>query len=184
MNAIIVHGSFGCPAENWFPWLKEELEKIGCKAFVPKFPTPENQSLENWLKAFEEYRQYLNGETVLVGHSLGPAFILSVLEELSRPVKAAFFVAGFTGKLNSPKFDEMNRSFAEKEFNWEQIGKNCRQFFVFHADNDPYVPLEKAQELAKNLGVEPIIVQGAGHFNEASGYTKFPLILEKIKSLL
>ena len=184
MNVIIVHGSFGCPAENWFPWLKEELEKLGCKAFVPKFPTPEGQSLKNWLTAFEEYRQHLNEETVLVGHSLGPAFILSVLEELEKPVKAALFVAGFTGKLNNPKFDEMNRSFAEKEFNWEKIRKNCGQFFVFHADNDPYVPLEKAKELANNLGVEPIIVREAGHFNDASGYTKFLLILEKIKSLL
>ena len=68
MNVIIVHGSFGSPEENWFPWLKEELEKFGVKVLVPKFPTPEGQSLENWLKAFEECRQHLNEETILVGH--------------------------------------------------------------------------------------------------------------------
>ncbi len=53
---------------------------------------------------------------------------------------------------------------------------------MFHSDNDPYVPLEKAKELAKKLGVELIMVKNAGHFNEKAGYTKFELLLEKIKS--
>jgi len=184
MNVIIIHGSFGSPEENWFPWLKTELEKLGCNVFIPKFPTPENQSLKSWLSAFEEYKQYLNEETVLVGHSLGPAFILSLLESLEKRVKAAFFVAGFLGKLENPEFDEINKSFTEKEFNWEKIKENCEQFFVFQSDNDPYVPEEKAKQLASNLRVEPILVKKAGHFNESAGYTQFPLLLEKIKTLL
>ncbi len=183
MNVIIIHGSFGSPKENCFPWLKEELEKLGCKVFVPKFPTPEGQSLQNWLKVFEEYKQYLNEDTVLVGHSLGPAFILNILEELNKPVKTAIFVAGFVGNLNNPKFDEMNKTFTEKEFDWDKIRKNCQSFFVFYSDNDPFVPKERALELARNLGAEAELVRGAGHFNEAAGYTKFPLLLEKIKEL-
>jgi predicted alpha/beta hydrolase family esterase len=46
------------------------------------------------------------------------------------------------------------------------------------------VPLEKAKELAKNLDVNVILVKNAGHFNEKAGYTKFYLILEKIKKEL
>jgi predicted alpha/beta hydrolase family esterase len=44
-NIFIIHGSYGNPDENWFPWLKKELEQEGHKVFVPKFPTPEDQSL-------------------------------------------------------------------------------------------------------------------------------------------
>ena len=55
---------------------------------------------------------------------------------------------------------------------------------MFHSDNDPYVPLEKAKELAQNLGTEVTIVQGAGHFNENGGYTKFPLLLEKMREVV
>ncbi len=55
---------------------------------------------------------------------------------------------------------------------------------VFHSDNDPYVPLKKAEELAKNLGVKVSLVKNAGHFNEDAGYTKFELLLEKIKTVL
>jgi predicted alpha/beta hydrolase family esterase len=51
-NAFIIHGSYGHPKENWFPWLKNELEKLNYKVFVPAFPTPQNQSLASWFKTF------------------------------------------------------------------------------------------------------------------------------------
>ena len=182
MKAIIVHGSYGSPEENWFPWLKKELEKRGFEVFVPKFPTPEGQSLQNWLRDFEQYKKHLGPETILIGHSLGSSFILRILESGGR-AKAAFLVAGFTGKLGDRKFDRINRTFTEPEFNWKKIMENCPSFTVFHSDNDPYVPLEKGKELAEKLGTEPVIMEGAGHFNAKAGYTKFPrLLLEILKS--
>jgi predicted alpha/beta hydrolase family esterase len=184
MNIIIVHGAFGSPEENWFPWLKGELEKLGHAVHVPRFPTPENQTLDKWLEAFQNYRQYLDEDTILVGHSLGPAFILNLLERLDRPIRAAFLVAGFTGRLGLEEFDPINRTFCERNFNWEKIKQNCKSFFVFSSDNDPYVPLEKGKELAENLGAELTVVEGAGHFNEKAGYKEFPLLLEKIRRLL
>ena len=183
-NIFIIHGAYGNPEENWFSWLKSELEKLDCRVFVPKFPTPENQSLENWLKIFEDYKQYLNKSSIVVGRSLGPAFLLNVLEKLNKPIKAAFFVSGFTGLLGNPDIDNINKSFVDKSFDWQKIKQNCPKFFVFHSDNDPYVPLEKAKQFAKNLGVDVILVKNAGHFNEKAGYTKFDLILEKIKNEL
>lgn len=183
-NVFIIHGAYGNPEENWFPWLKSELEKLGCRVFVPKFPTPENQSLENWLKVFEEYKQYLNEDSIVVGHSLGPVFLLNILEKLDKPIKAAFFVSGFVGLLENPEFDNINKSFVDKNFDWQKIKQNCKKFYVFHSDNDPYVPLEKAEQLAKNLGVDVILVKNAGHFNEKAGYTKFELLLEKVKKEL
>ena len=183
-NIIIVHGSYGHPAENWFPWLKSELEKLGCRTFVPKFPTPETQSLRNWLKVFEDYKQYLNENSIVVGHSLGVAFLLNVLERLNHSIKAAFLVAGCISPLNNPTFDEINKTFIDRRFDWDRIKKNCKKFYVFHSDNDPYVPLKHGKELANNLGVDVIIVKSAGHFNEKAGYTKFELLLEKIKNEL
>jgi len=70
INVVIIHGSYEYPKENWFPWLKKELEKLHCRVFVPKFPTPENQTLENWFRIFENYEKYLNEDTVVVGHSI------------------------------------------------------------------------------------------------------------------
>jgi len=183
-NIIIIHGTGGNPDRNWFPWLKSELEKLDCRVFVPKFPTPENQSLENWLHVFKDYEQYLDENSIVVGHSLGPAFLLSVLENLDRPIKIAFFVAGFTGLLNNFEFDELNETFVTKNFDWAKIKNNCKKFYVINSDDDPYVFLEKGETLAKNLGTELIVLKNAGHINAEAGYTKFGLLLEKIKNEL
>ncbi|MCL5411638.1 MAG: alpha/beta hydrolase [Patescibacteria group bacterium] len=181
-NVIIVHGAYGYPEENWFPWLKASLEKSGCRVFVPAFPTPENQTLENWLKVFEDCLPFLDEEAIVVGHNLGVPFLLNVIEKNDRIIKAAFFVAGFSS-LPHNQFDEILKTFVEKDFNWPKIKQNCQKFYVFHSDNDPYVRLERAQELAGNLGVDLTIVKGAGHFNEKAGYTEFGLLFEEIKSV-
>ena len=181
VNIIIIHGTGGNPNGNWFPALKTELEKLGHKVFVPKFPTPENQSLESWTKIFEEYKQYLDDKSIVVGHSLGPAFLLNIIEKLEHPIKCAFFVAGFTGLLGNSKYDELNRTFTTKSFNWIKIKNNCKSFFVINSDNDPYVPLERGERLAKNLNTELIVIKGAGHINKESGYTEFEFLLKKIK---
>jgi len=183
-KVIIIHGAYGSPEENWFPWLKVELEKLNCNVFLPKFPTPNNQSLETWLKLFEEYKQYVDEDTIFIGHSLGPAFILNILENLNKQIKAAFFVSGWIGLLDNPYFDNINKTIVDKEFNWQKIQQNCKKFFVFHSDNDPYVPLEKSKELAEQLNTEIILVNNAGHFNSESGYFKFELLLETIKKIV
>ena len=97
-TVFIIHGAYGHPGENWFPWLKERLEELGHEVVVPAFPTPEGQTLEKWLKVFSTYQQQVTAESVFIGHSIGPAFILTVLEQLESPVKAGFFVGGFFGE--------------------------------------------------------------------------------------
>ncbi|MBI5884505.1 serine hydrolase family protein [archaeon] len=183
-NVFIIHGTAGSPEGNWFPWLKKELEAIGCRVFVPRFPTPEGQSLENWLKTFKEYERFLDEESILVGHSLGPSFILNVLERLSYPVKAAFLVSGFTGKLGNKEFDPLIESFSDRTFDWNKIRNNCRNFFVYNSDDDPYVPIEKGKFIAEKLGAKLSIIKNGGHLNAEFGYLKFEQLLNDIKKLL
>ncbi len=183
-NVIIVHGTYGYPEENWFPWLKEELEKLGQTVFVPKFPTPEGNNLENWLKVFENYEKYLDEDSIVVGHSQGVPFLLNVLERSDKPIKATFLVAGFTGLVGLPQFDPLNKTISDREFNWEKIKQNSGNFYLYHSDNDPYVSVELGLELAKNLGVESKLVKNAGHFNTKSGYDEFEILLEDIKKIL
>ena len=184
MNALIIHGTYGNPNSNWFPWLKAELEKLDFEVYVPEFPTPENQNLENWFKVFEEYEKYIDENSIIIGHSLGSAFILNILEKIKQKIKAAFLVAGFIGLLNNPNFDELNRTFIEKKFDWNKIKQNCKQFFIYNSDDDPYIPLEKGKKLAENLDSELILVKSAKHFNTEAGYNEFPILLKDIKNLI
>ncbi len=183
-NIIICHGAYGRPDENWYQWLGQALGKYGCKAFVPAFPTPEGQSLENWLKVLEKLDRHIGPDTILVGHSISCAFVLKKIESMERPIKAAFLISGFLGDVGREKFDVINRSFFAQGFDWEKITKNCGHFEVWHADNDPYLPVARGKEIADNLGIKIRIIKGAGHFNEKAGYKEFPLLLKEIRALL
>ena len=179
MNFFIFHGIYGHPEENWFPWLKMEIEKFGYACIVPKFPTPLDQSLESWLRVISKYEDQITNDTVLIGHSLGAAFILDFLEITNVKIKAAFLVAGYY-KLANNEFDEMNKSFVDRNFDWEKIKKNCGKFFVIGSDNDQYLPLEITKNMAKLLDGELSIIPNGGHFNKAAGFEKFPFILQLI----
>ena len=182
-TAFIIHGTEGSPQGNWFPWLKKELEKLGYRVFVPAFPTPDRQNLTNWLKTFEEYKQYIDSDTVFVAHSLGPAFVFNLLEQSNVKVNVCFLVAGFTGPIGNSHYDKLNRTFTEREFDWSKIRANCKTFVVINAKDDPYVPYQKGEDLAKNLRVKAIILEKGGHLNAEFGYTTFPYLLEQIKNL-
>ena len=180
-RVVIVHGANGSPEENWFPWLKKELESKGIEVIIPQFPGGKDQNFEQWLGVFKA--DQLDEDTILVGHSLGVAFILRLLEHSSCKVRACFLVAGFASRLNN-KFDKITRTFVDQPFAWGTIQKNCKKFFVYASDNDPYVPMAKAKELGEKIHTAPILVKNAGHFNEAAGYTSFQLLLADILRLL
>jgi len=184
-NVIIIHGAFGCPNENWFPFLKREIEALGVNVLVPAFPTPEGQSLESWLEVFKEYENYLNDKTIFVGHSLGPAFILNLLEKYDKVVAAAYFVAPFTGLINIEDFDKINYTITDRNFDWDLIKEHCKEFYVYHSDNDPYVPQSKSEFMSKQLGAKKYeIIEGGGHLGASAGFTEFPALFQEIKSKL
>src|SRR3989344_3965556 len=165
MPAIfIIHGYGGYSKENWFPWLEQELVKLGHKVIVPNFPNPGNPKLEEWLEYFSQFP--LDENTIAIGHSLGGAFILSLLEQ--QKLKAAFLVAAVSGPIEH-EVDSKIKTFTHRKFNWIVIRNNCKNFNLFHSDNDPYIPLVQAESLAKNLKTKIILIEKGGHLNSSAG---------------
>ena len=182
-NIFIFHGTGGFPEENWFPWMKRELEKHSHKVIVPQFPTPENQTPENWLEVLSQYKDKIDKDTLMIGHSLGGLFLVKVLEQLKKPIKAAVFVAtpiGIPPVVNWAG----DAPFLTESFEWKKIKQNAGIFIVYHSDNDPYVGLENGMQLAKNLGAELTFVSNAGHFNTKAGYLKFEKLRDKVLEIV
>ena len=180
-TAFIFHGILGYPEENWFPWLTQELEHMGYVASVPAFPNPNMPRLDEWMDFFvKKYADTINAETVLIGHSLGTAFALAVVERY--PTRALFSVAGFTDEMHNEFANDM-KTFTDHPFDWDAIRANCQRFYVLHGSNDPYVPVQKAKDLSAQLDCDLTLIEGAGHCNAAAGYTEFPLLLDMIKQL-
>ena len=177
MGVVIIHGTKASPESNWFQWLKQQIGD----AVVPRFPTPQGENLENWLKVLDEYD--IDENTVLVGHSIGPAFILQKLQRMNKPVKGIVLVSGFVGEIGIPDYDELNKTFFEN-LDWEKAKANAGKITVIYGANDPYVPLNMLESVAKNLGVEPIVIQDGKHLNSEAGYTEFPEVLKILRIIL
>ena len=185
-NVFIFHGTEGFPEENWFPWLKENLEKAGgYNVFVPQFPSPPvvPAKIDEWFDVLKKYKQYINEDTIIVGHSLGGTFTLKVLEQLKHPVKAVFLVGTAIGIKPILNYDR-DLSFSGFSFDWQVIKRNSKNFVVYHSNDDPYVAFGNGEKLAKELGVSLTFVPDAGHFNAKAGYLSFPVLLESIKKLV
>lgn len=180
-NAIIIHGAFGYPEENWFPWMKENLERLGYEIHVPAFPTPEGQTFDGWLQILRQYT--LDNETIMIGHSTGALFIPPALQALKKSVKAAFLIAPFMHALGHPMFDALNESFVAQRWCGKNSQKMAGHFFVYYSDNDPYIPAKESKDFARRLNAKTIEIAGAGHFNSAAGYIEFPDLLHKITTL-
>lgn len=178
-SAFIIHGSTGSKDAHWYPWLKGELENRGLRVCLLQFPIEEGkQTIDNWLDTLTSMKEYLP-DSIMIDHSLGVPFILNVLNQWDVNIQAAFFVAGF-GEKHEAEGEPDIKDFTAGDFNWDKIKNRCKNFYVIHSDNDPYVPLEKAQRLADNLGVNVILVKGGEHFQAQSGFKTFDLLLEKI----
>ncbi len=180
-TAFIIHWTGWNPHGNWFPWLASELHELWFIVIVPRFPTPEDQSLLSWKEKFKTYEKYIWEETLFIAHSVGPSFVLSVLEDIKSPIKACFFVSGFLENIWISEFDVLNKTFTCREFDWQKIKENAGYFYMCHGTDDPYVPLESAQKLADSLWVNIDIIPNGWHLNKESWFETFPYLLEKIK---
>jgi predicted alpha/beta hydrolase family esterase len=183
-TVVIIHGSYGSPEGNWFPWLADAVREAGHLAVVPRFPTPEGQSLESWLRVFEADVGQLEKNFILVGHSLGAAFALRLLEQAKATIAGTFLVSGFLGDLGLPDFDRVNADFVRKEVDWKRAKAHSASFHVYSGDNDPYVPLDRGKQLAKHLGVNLVIMKNAGHINADSGFQSFPTLFHDLSIIL
>jgi uncharacterized protein len=182
MKALIVHGWGGDSSSNWFPWLKNELEKSGIPTICPDLPNPQFPKKEEWLAALRAQASFSeNEEIVLIGHSLGCPTILHLLESFQKGEKAraAILVAGFARDLGIP----IIRNFVDTDFDFKKIRSSCRDFFAINSDNDPYVPLGEGKFMAKSLDAEFITEHGLGHINYGDGHFEYKRVLEMIKKL-
>jgi len=178
-NYIILHGSFGSSTGNWFPWLRDELDKDFYKVEVPQMPVGVgNQNYENWEREFSKLN--INENTIIIAHSIAPVFVCKYLINNKVKVKKLIFVCGFNNYLGiDTAYDAVNEPMYLD--NLEEVKKYCDNIICFYSDNDPYVPFEVEKNFADTVANEQYIIPNGGHINSETGFVKFEAILEHIK---
>jgi len=175
---VIVHGSFGSPFENWFPWLFDQLESSGKSVLAPQFPCGKGvQSYQAWKQIMDAYKAYIDEHTTFIGHSLAPAFIVDYLIENELKVNKLVFAAPFYDLIGIEEFDEVNKSFFCFT-NLAPVKKLVVGTTCFVSKNDPYVPNKLSADFSNQIGANIVYVENAGHFNKSAGYLKFESLFE------
>lgn len=181
-NALILHGTDGHSKENWFDWLKVQLQINGWETWVPDLPGANKPNIDKYNEfIFANKDWQFNKDSIIIGHSSGAVAILGLLQALPEDVKVdtCYLIGSFRNDL---KWDALSDLFL-KPFDFEKIKTKAKKFVFIHSDNDPYCPLEHAEYLSKKLNGELIVKPGQKHFSVGTmgeSYNQFPDLLNLI----
>lgn len=180
-RVFIIHGYDATPNDNWFPWLKKQLEEKGFKVATPQMPEANHPTLDKWLSHLQKLVGKCNENTFFVGHSLGTITILKFFEALPEDQKAggAVLVGAFSESLN---FKPLN-TFTEKSLDYEKVKKSVNRIITIHSADDSSVPYKFSEIIRDKLNAELITLKGAGHINWKNGYFELPQALDGILKL-
>ncbi|MEM3374735.1 MAG: alpha/beta fold hydrolase [Candidatus Woesearchaeota archaeon] len=177
-KVLIFHGWGASSKSNWFPWLENELKNENFLVYVPDLPNSRFPKLNEWLDyAFD---LGINENTILIGHSLGSVLILRILEKIDFKLKAVFLVSTFDVDLGI----SVIKNFVEKPFNYEKIKQNCENIYILQSDNDNYIHLDIAKELAKKIDARLIIFHNKDHLSQGTGIEKGFFTFKELKKMI
>lgn len=177
-KALILHGTGGSSKDNWFPWLKQELEAKGYIVWCPDLPEAEKPNIERYNNFIVKNKDFqLDKNTILIGHSSGSVAILGLLEALPDAVSvgACYLVGSFKNDLG---WDSLKELFI-KPFDFGKIRQKSRLWYFIHSDNDPHCPLAHAEYLHDHIGGDLIVLPGQKHFSVGTAgekYRRFPYL--------
>ncbi len=178
-NVVLVHGWGGTGRQGWFSEVIKFLDKKGITVVAPDFPNTNNPTYIEWEKQFrQEVVPQINENTIFVGHSLAPSFLMRYLSENNLKLNTVIFVAPVLHN----KIEKLD-SFFDESFNWNKIKKAVKKFIIVGSDNDPYIPMEDFNELAEKLSADFNLYKNRKHFSqEEKNNPEVVKLLEKVLS--
>lgn len=193
-RAVILHGTDATPDDNWFPWLKAQLEARSYEVWVPQLPNAHMPSTRRWTKFLLDSRWDFQ-DNLLVGHSSGAVEILHLLPSLPANVmiRTAVLAGVFTAdQIDDPKWARARQLFEhqlggmfEEPLDIVKVKTKAQQFLFVHGDNDPYCDPKRAEVLAQKLGGGYVEISNAQHFSAGidPNFTKFPQLIELLDEM-
>ncbi len=173
-HVVLIHG-FGTSSENvWFPWLHRELESRGIRVTAPTMPNALRPDYKTWMRLGKPIAEGWSSRTLVIGHSLGGAFALRLLQHHAKSRLAGvilvspLFAANFSVK---PLIE-----FFQQPIDWKLLRKRARRVQIIHAKDDPLVPFDHGMRYAEALNGELHLFSKGSHFHQR----KLPFLLKTL----
>lgn len=179
-KVIFIPGNDGGTTQhNWFPYLKEELEKLGLEVIAAIFPDPIVASEKKWLPFVKELGA--DEKTILIGHSSGAVAAMRFAE--TSKILGSVLVGACYTDLN----DELEKQsgYYNRSWDWETIKANQKWIIQYASVDDPYIPVEEARHIHTQLGTAYYEYKDQGHFGDPERPKQsFPEIVQALKEKL
>lgn len=181
-KVYLIHCWEGSSEDNWYPWLKEELEKKNIDVEVFDMPDSENPRIETWVKHLEENVKDIDEHTYFIGHSIGCQTIMRFLEKLHKHkrVGGCVFVAGWINLTKEAYEDEEDKKLMNpwmtNHIDFSRVLDHCDNFLAIFSKDDPYVPLTDSEIFKDKLGAKIVITDGREHFTSEEE----PIVLNEV----
>ncbi|MEK6899400.1 MAG: alpha/beta hydrolase [Nanoarchaeota archaeon] len=181
---FIVHRWDGYPGGDWYPWLKEQLEKKGFFVEILDMPDASSPSVFEWTEYIREAIGTCDENTFLIGHSIGCQAILRCLDKLppGENIGGAVFVAGWFTLMGLESEEEkvIARPWLEIPIDFNKVREHLGKSIALFSDNDPFVPINNINLFKERIGSETIMEQGMKHFTELDGVIELPAVLDAV----
>lgn len=167
-KVLILHGWGGSDAPHWQAELAAEIAKNYGTVSFPLLDNCHFPSKNRWIKQVRQILEEFKPDTV-VCHSLANTLWFWLCQEEIGTVKRLFMVSppGLMTEENTIK------TFFPCEIPEKLYAKEVHMIV---SDNDPWVKIPEAKEIAEHYDMPLTIIQNAGHINADSGYGKWELI--------
>lgn len=182
-RVLIMHGWTNRRQEDtWHRILVSALRHQGHQVLYPQFPSTDNPTLDEWQELLLAELALLEeagpGEKVVIGHSLGCVNFLHAAVEgkIKHKIDRLLFVAPADPNLLG-EIKGLNVDLA-KPATKQALDAVVGSLTLVGSDADPWIPEGIQPTFAKPLGVDAVVIEGAGHFKGDEGWGKWQGLLD------
>ncbi|HUQ85748.1 MAG TPA: alpha/beta fold hydrolase [Candidatus Limnocylindrales bacterium] len=178
-KAIFIPGNGGgTPQDNWFPYLKTELENLHVNVIASDFPDSDLARAKYWLPFLKELGADEN--TILIGHSSGSVAAMKYAE--NNKILGSVLVGSYYTDTGDEK--EKASGYFDTPWNWEAIKQNQKWIIQFASTDDPWIPIAEPRFVHDKLDTEYHEFTDKGHFGGDYHKPEFPELLAALKNKL
>jgi len=164
-NIIFLHGNNGGKGdggtvrEYWFPFAKQEFERMGYTVIAKDFPDPKVARISIWLPFLKDACG-ANEHSVLVGHSSGAIAAMRYAEQ--NKVLGSVLVGAY--HTDAGNENERMSGYFDDPWDWASIRKHQQWIVQFASVDDPFFSIEEPRFVSTQLHSEYHEARDRGHY--------------------
>ena len=168
-TVIILHGNgvTNVRQSNWYGHLYNQLQQNNIPCICETYPDPQLARRNIWIPHTRKLSKE-SDNIILVGHSSGAQATLRYTEQYK--AKAAVLVAATYSDLgcSSERISGYYPQGDTNLYDFEAMKMNCKEWYQFHSNDDPFIPLREAEMIRDGLGLDDTyyMLPGRSHFFE------------------